>query len=268
MHYSGASERWDPTVSDVPRTHRATLALLLAMVGATCWSIMPAMGALAMLGHPDAANALLLTPLALGGFFGALAVATVWRAVSLVTVGVAGGLCGGLAMGALQFSRAGEPTFHPIELTIAALVAGAALGGALLGRRRKRAMPGLVGALITSSAYGVTAGALGMCDALGSDVHAFGLVIVLFAPVPFIVLAVYLCRDAEPGPMALWVAILTVSLFLLASLASLPLHKVPAMLGLSLVFAVIGGGGTAFVASAAHHLLPARSSLARAMLRR
>lgn len=247
-------------MSGVERTHRDTLALLLTMVGATCWAVVPVGTVMQMLNWTaHSAAALMMAPLALGGLLGAAAAATVWPALSLRTFGVAGALCGGLAMGAFRFTMSGMPTFRAIDVALAGVVAVAAVGGALLGRRRKRAAPGLVAALITTSAYGVAAGAIGMLAALGVEAPALTVVIVLFSPVPFIVLAVYLCREAQPGPMAMWVFMLTLASMAILSIgngSSRP-GEIVAAIVVGGIFAGIAAGGTAFVASAAHHLLPA-----------
>lgn len=242
------------------RTHRDTLALLLTMVGATCWAVVPVMVGWATLygNGDDNALATLVGPLALGGLSGALAAATVWRAVSLFTVGVAGALCGGLAMGAFRFSADGVPAFHAIDLAIAALVAIAAIGGAVLGRRSKRAAPGLVAALITSSAYGIAGGAVAMLAALGVNAAPFMILVVFFAPVPFIVLAVYLCPDALPGSMALWVFVLAVASFAMIGVPSGGVGETVGGLLAGTLLAGMAAGGTAFVASVARHFLPGR----------
>ncbi|MBE7451994.1 MAG: hypothetical protein HS111_24840 [Kofleriaceae bacterium] len=205
----------------VARTHRDTIAFVLAILGAATWSVFPTIALL----HdrlPDRAlgtDLILATALVVGAALGAASAATLWRQVALATAGVAGALTAALAVGVMGQIDRGASTAPLAALLTVLVTALAAVGGAVIGRRTRRPWPGLVAAWIVLAASGMAWAGLGLAAVRGASIGA-GLITtaLLVASLLGAVAAGLLDRRARPSSMAAWLLGLEVSTFAIVAL--------------------------------------------------
>lgn len=239
-------------MSDTPRTHRDTLAFLLAMAGATTWALFPMVALL----HHTNSSPVLAVLLVFGPAIGAFSAAAVWRNVSPTTVGVAAALGAIVTVGTVEsFARGEARAFDLANVLAVSATVAAAVVAALLGRRWSRGWPGFVAALIILSSAGIAGLALAwlaMFDASGPIVAA---AVLLGCPLVSVILAALLCRDAEPPSIGGWVFFLIASITPSLVFSSETRH-VAGVIFFMLVVAVVAGFLTAVVAALVHHLRP------------
>ncbi len=242
-------------MSDAPRTHRDTLAFVLTMAGATCWAVFPVAGIMSEHGVGSGFMRLCLSLVA-GGFLGALAAATVVRSIALLTAGVAGALCAGLAIGAIRFVRVGALPLEVTDLAVTISVAIAAVGGAALGRRSRRAWPGLVVALITLSTVAICGAGLAILESLGHEHVGLTVLAMFVAPIPAIVLGMVAFREARPGAVAGSVFVVLASMNLIMAVVNGGEGSTFGMILGGMFFSALAAGGTAIVASLTDNFRP------------
>lgn len=181
-------------------THRDTLAFVLSIIGAIAWSMLPVGGLLYGPGEDPAGG--LLTIALVGALLGAWTAASVWREVHPSIAAMAGGLCMAALVGANDLVHRARISVDVFEVVTIALVALAAFGGAVVGRRAEIPRVALTASWITIGASAIGGAGLVVLEANHALPGHPAMVLVAFL-IPFAgaLLAAWFCH-VRPGALA------------------------------------------------------------------
>jgi len=208
-------------------THRDTLGFVLAIVGAMGWSVFPVGGLIFGHGNEDSTVGLLAIAI-VGALIGAWSGASVWRHVSPVTAAVAGGIAMAALVGVSDLMKHQRHHHYyeerhiafdaisvdTIDIGMIAVVALAAYGGAVLGRRNTIPRVALTAAWIMAGFIAIVGAAIAILEISGVHTDDWAWPVIFLTPLVGGLVAAAFCH-VRPGAIAGRLFGLSVSAFVL-----------------------------------------------------
>lgn len=224
-------------------TKRDTFAFALVILGATLWTVFPAVRFLKDEGYGPEIG--LPITFGAGSLLGAWAGTTVWRHVSWVIPAVAATLFATVLVVLQSKSWNGTVVVGVHEVIRVTSATAGALAGAFLARAARLPKRALVAALVTLGGPSFLGLAIGVAYAIGYELWSRGAAwVVMLSIWPTAVIAVRLCGGVHPKAYWSWMFGLLASAFLI----SLADDRTRSPLGM-FVLSMLMGGVLASIAS-------------------